>query len=228
MSIVDLIFPKKCFGCNRNGKFICEVCIRKVKLAKQICIGCEKPAIDGMTHVRCKRPLRLDACTSIWNYDGVIRKALINLKYKFAFKIAEELADNIASFLLKKNFVLPKEAILIPIPLHRFRANWRGFNQVEEIGKLVCQKMGWEFQPDILVRKKVRRPQTELKGDKRQQNIRGVFSINSKYKNSNLLATNHNLLIFDDVLTTGATIKEAGKVLKRNGAKQVWGLTIAR
>jgi ComF family protein len=158
----------------------------------------------------------------------VIRKSLINLKYKFAYEIAKELADYAVLFLSKKDFALPKKTILIPIPLHRLRKNWRGFNQVKKIGELVSQKMSWKYLPDLLVRKTIKRPQTELKRNERTRNIQGVFSLNPKYNNPNILSTNYHLLIFDDVFTTGATIKEAGKVLKRNGAKQVWGLSVAR
>ena len=121
--------------------------------------------------------------------------------------------------------MLPKSAILIPIPLYWHRKNWRGFNQVEEVGKIVAERIGWGFSSDILIRKAHRRPQTELKGDKRRKNIRGVFSFNSDYR---LLKTeNRPLILFDDVYTTGSTLKETGKVLKRNGAKSVWGLTLA-
>ena len=228
MNIVDLIYPKKCLSCGQNGKYICRTCINKVGLIKQACIQCRKPAIDGITHVKCKRPLGLDACTSIWKYSGVIRKSLINLKYKFAYEIAKELADHIVTFLSKKNIKLPNKAILVPIPLHKLRKNWRGFNQVKKIGELVSQKMNWKYHPDLLVRKGIKRPQAELKRGERIANIRGVFTINPRYKKPNLLTTNYKILLFDDVFTTGATIKEAVKVLKRNKVKSVWGLTIAR
>ena len=87
MSLVDLFFPKKCLSCAKGGRYICEACLNKVKRARQICIECERPSIDGMTHTKCKRPWGLDACFSIWVYEGVIRKAFIKLKYKFAFAI---------------------------------------------------------------------------------------------------------------------------------------------
>lgn len=228
MGLVDFVFPIKCLDCGKRVRYICKACLNKVTKAKQVCIECKKPAIDGITHTKCKRPLGLDACTSIWKYSGVIRKSLISLKYKFAYQIAKELADYIVVFLSKKDIKLPNKAILIPIPLHKLRNNWRGFNQVEEIGKLVSQKMNWEYHPDILVRKGIKRPQAELKKDERAKNIRGVFSLNPKYKKLNLLTTNYKILLFDDVFTTGATIKEATKVLKRNKIKFVWGLTIAR
>jgi ComF family protein len=201
-------------------------CVGKARLAKQICVECAKPAVDGMTHIACKRAWGLSGCLSVWKYEGAIRKALLKLKYNFAKEIAEELSIHIVHYLQKEITALPKNSLLVPIPLHRRRTNWRGFNQGEEIGKLVAKRMGWKFYPDVLIRKLSKRPQTELKGDERRENILGVFVLNSDFKS--LVISYQSLVIFDDVLTTGATMKEAAKVLKRNGAKNVWGLTIAK
>jgi competence protein ComFC len=222
MGLIDLVFPKKCLRCAKSGRYLCERCISKVRFAKGECIECGKPAIDGMTHVKCLTPHAMDGSISIWEYAGVIRKAIIKLKYNFAYEIAEELADYIGDNLAKRDVTLPKDFILVPVPLHKKRKNWRGFNQVEEVGKILAKKMGWDYSDDILIRKKKTKPQVELKGDERKSNVLGVFALKPNY--SLPIA---NYLLFDDVLTTGSTVREAGKVLKRNGAKSVWGLTIA-
>ena len=224
--ILDLLFPVKCLQCGKSGKYICTNCLGKVGKAKQICVECERSAIDGMVHIKCKTPWGLDGCTAIWNYSGVVRKALIKLKYKFAYEIAGELAGNAARFLKTEVTALPKDCLLTVVPLHKKRERWRGFNQIEEIGKLVCKKMNWKFVPNILIRKKHVQPQVELKGKERRSNVLGVFEFNSSFKS--LVYSHQSLVIFDDVLTTGATIREASKVLKRNSAKTVWGLTIAK
>jgi|SRR3989344_5867628 len=223
MDIFDLVFPKSCLNCGKSGCYICRLCLEKIGKPKQICIICEKASIDGVTHIKCKKTWGMDSMFSIWKYEGVIRKAIIGLKYKFASSIAGEVAE-CASAHLTSYSILPKaNYLLIPVPLHEFRKNWRGFNQAEEIGKRLSEKMGWEFSPSILIRKKLRMPQTMLKGKERLKNIQGVFSLNPNYQ---LPST--SFILFDDVATTGSTMREAGKVLKRNGAKAVWGLTIAR
>jgi predicted amidophosphoribosyltransferase len=84
--------------------------------------------------------------------------------------------------------------------------------------------MGWKFIPDLLIKNKSTASQVELKGDDRRQNLHGVFSLNPSY----ILSTIPNILLFDDVFTTGSTLREAAKVLKRAGVEKVWGLTIAR
>ena len=222
MDVFDLIFPRKCFGCGREGKYVCSSCLAKVKMSKLICPMCERPAIDGMTHSVCKKPLSLDGLISLWEYDGVIRKAILALKYKYATDIVTELQSYIVTKL--KSSLVPNAQCLVPVPLHWHRENFRGFNQSEEIGKLLARQMSWKFVPDLLMRKKPTIPQTELKGNERTENIKGVFAFNPNY----LVPNAQCLVLFDDVYTTGSTLKEACKVLKRGGAEKVWGLTIAR
>ena len=226
MSILEFIFPKKCLDCGVSGDYLCENCLKKTWFSPKVCIECERASVDGMTHQKCRQPLGMNGAASIWVYEGVVRKAILKLKYKFTLEIVKELASYVLGELKKKEFVFGKNPILVPIPLSRQRGNWRGFNQAEEMGKLIAKGMDWEFFPHLLLRKKTVKPQTELEGKERLENVRNVFSLNPNYK---LQITGYqSLILFDDVLTTGATLKEAAKVLKRGGAKTVWGLTIAR
>lgn len=222
MDVFDLIFPRKCFGCGKEGKYICTLCFSKLKTPGLICPICKISANHGITHFVCKKQSGLSGLVSLWKYDGAIRKAILALKYKFAFDIARELAE-ISAQKLKEFPYLPKKAILVPVPLHTKRENWRGFNQSEEIGKLIAKDKKWQFIPDLLIRKKLTIPQTELRGEERTKNIKEVFSLNP-----NQQSPNASVILFDDVWTTGSTLKEACRVLKRSGTKTVWGLTIAR
>ncbi len=218
---LDFLFPKMCFGCRRGGVYICENCLSKVKKIKPFCPVCEKASIDGLTHVRCQTPQSLDGLTSVWRYEGVIRKAIIELKFRFVEEVARELA-NLCVQNLNDIYHL-SHVSLVPIPLHRSRKNWRGFNQSASVGGLVAKKMGWDFAADLLIRKHSRQSQTELDKKERKTNVKGVFALNPNH----LVPSTQSLILFDDVWTTGSTLKEAGKVLKRNGAKSVWGLTVA-
>ncbi len=155
------------------------------------------------------------------------------MKYKFITDLAEELIA--LSF---KHFPpdfhsegIPRRGqpqasdILVPVPLHPRRQRWRGFNQAELLGKILAERFKWQVQPKILVRHKHTKPQVGLKGKDRKKNIRGAFKIdeNSKFKISKA-----KFIVFDDVWTTGSTLRECGQVLKRAGAKEIWGLTLAR
>ena len=236
MNIADLIYPKKCLQCDISGGYLCSECLKKVGPAKLFCLECLKPSIDGATHVRCKKPLSIDFAHSPWRYEGVIRGAILKLKYSFASDVADELSEAFCQKLKADVFILPKDVVICPIPLHRLRQNWRGFNQSQELAKAVAKQLAWEYYPDLLIRKKFSKPQVELRGKQRKENVLGAFALSSSFKSpvmgssrsENPSGRRHkSFVIFDDVLTTGSTIREAAKVLKRAGARTVWGLTIA-
>jgi competence protein ComFC len=228
--ILDLLFPQKCLGCGKVGSYFCPDCLNLILLKdQQICPICGRASLGGVTHHFCRRPLGLDGLTSIFAYKGVVAKAIKKLKYKFAKDLAEELVELFLSFCgeekLFSDFCCLPNVVLVPIPLHPQRLRWRGFNQAELLGKLIAKNLEIKFVPGLLLRVKNTKPQVELDKAQRQINIRRAFALN---RNCKLKIGNWNFILFDDVWTTGATLKEAGKVLKRNGAKKVWGLTIAR
>lgn len=232
MGFLDIIFPKSCLGCSKPGLYICIDCINKLPKPVQTCPFCQKPSIDGVTHTKCRKKLGIDGIYSIFSYSGVVRKAILKLKFKYADDIVSDLVKY-AVKRLKADRVLPKKAILTPIPLYWYKENVRGFNQSNLLGKQIAKEMGWDFNDDILIRKKLKKLQSVLKKEERVKNIRGVFSFNP---NCQLFATSskrrsssgRNCIIFDDVYTTGSTLREAAKVLKRRGVRRVWGLTIAK
>lgn len=201
MTILDLIFPKNCLECGQSGKYICEKCLQKVPPS-------------GWTNRETY---------SCFKYEGVIRKAIIALKYKYSTQIACELADACVWKLLTINHW--PLTTLVPVPLHWYRKNIRGFNQSEEIGKLIAKKMNWKFVPNLLIRTKSTTPQAQLTGSARRRNLRGVFVLNPRYT---LSAIRYPLILFDDVLTTGSTLLEASKVLRSGGATKILCLTIAK
>ncbi len=198
MVILDFFFPRKCLGCQTTGFYLCPQCAKKAELVP---------------------PRKKKNYISIWKYKGNIRKAIISLKYKFASEIANELARYVIKDLKKRTF--PKNLILAPIPLHWRRKNWRGFNQSEEIGKIIAKEMKWDFDKDLLKRKVFTKPQVKFKGVEREENIKNAFKL------SKPLSKEKTIILFDDVLTTGSTIREAIKTIKDEGGKEVWVLTLA-
>jgi len=218
--LLDFLFPCRCLGCSQWGKYFCQECIRKIELVKkQICPVCQKPAIGGKTHPRCQTKYSLDGLTSIFAYEGIVKKAIGKLKYKFITDLVEEMIG-----LTPKHIAYFKSFTLVPVPLHPRRQRWRGFNQAELLGKILARKLGLNIQTDALIRHKHTKPQVDLKGKERKKNIRNAFKITSKAKIKNL----KKVILFDDVWTTGSTLRECGQVLKRVGVKEVWGLTLAR
>lgn len=198
MNLLDLLFPKSCLECGREGRYICDKCLNRV--------------LDGTFDKNN---------FAIFKYKGVIRKAIVAIKYKFATDITDELVE--ISLKRLKSFKF-HDICLAPIPLHIRRENWRGFNQSEILGKRLAEKMKWKFVPDLLIRQKKTAQQAELKGTSRKQNILGAFSVSSNFK----LDKDYPILLFDDVYTTGSTINEARKVLVSAGFRKIYSLTIAR
>lgn len=227
MNVLDLFFPKTCLECGREGGYICSNCLAKVEILKSVCPYCEKPSIDGVTHIKCQKVYGLDGLTSIWDYDGVVRRAITSLKYKYATEVGKELSNCFIAALKTQYTIynILNTPVLVPIPIHWHRENVRGFNQSEEIGKLVTAEMGWGFNSDILVKKKSTSSQAQLSVEDRKKNLQGVFSVSPDHLTIQPFS---HVILFDDVFTTGSTLKEAAKVLKHAGVKKIWGLTIAR
>lgn len=212
MSLFDFLFPKNCLGCGRKGVYFCSSCIKEINpLHPQVSLG--KDPLDGLI--------------SIFSYESIIRKAISKLKYHFVFDFADELVDLALRLIELKQFDYSNCPTLTPIPLYWYRKNWRGFNQAEILGRKVAEGLKIDFCPNLLLRTRPTKPQVKLKGkdaeEKRRENVKGAFRINPQYKN-----LNSEYLLFDDVWTTGATMKECARVLKKAGVKRVFGLTLAR
>ncbi|MBU1326608.1 ComF family protein [Patescibacteria group bacterium] len=226
MQLLDLFFPKRCIGCGKIGRYFCERCklrIRVIGEREAICPVCEKPAIGGAIHPRCKSRYSIDGLTSFFRYDGPVRKAIKTVKYRLVSDLVFEFIDLIPQFAIRQ---LDNSQLLVPIPLHSSRLRERGFNQAAILGKLIADKINIPLRTDILKRVRKTTPQVEMKKrDDRLKNMGNVFVVNNiaiqQYNNS-------AIFLFDDVFTTGATMRAAANILKRSGVKFVWGVTIAR
>lgn len=228
MNILDLIFPKRCLTCWRFGKYFCDRCIstiRAIGVSETICPICERPAIGGYTHPRCQSKYSLDGLTSIFRYDGIVKQAVKTIKYRRVTDLVQEFVSLVpSSFFDEVTKLRTNEASLIPIPLHPSRNRDRGFNQAEVLGRLVADRLRIPIRTDILKRVKKTIPQVEMKDRKeRLQNMKDVFSI---YDSRFVIPD--SCILFDDVFTTGATMRAAGETIKRAGARIVWAITMAR
>ena len=249
MHLLDLLFPKRCLGCGKWGRYICLSCFHSIKLLPYLkCPVCERPAVDGMTHPRCRTKYTLDGLTSFFRYDGIVKKAIKTIKYRYVTDIVTEVIDVIpnSSFSIFQNILNSKflimNCILVPIPLHPSRYRSRGFNQAEVIASALSKRLDIPVNTTLLIRTEKTTPQVEMKDrDKRLANMKDVFSLRSNLTMKQLASTrfdarraqrgewnNLAIILVDDVFTTGATLRSAASVLKHNGAKFVWGITIAQ
>ncbi|MCS7091875.1 MAG: hypothetical protein NZM26_00795 [Patescibacteria group bacterium] len=164
----------------------------------------------------------MDGFTSAYVYEGAIKKALISLKYKFAYDIAFELAKMVAIRLLEISFLFPDNSLIVPVPLYKKRENWRGFNQSEILAKELAKLIKYEHKIGLIVKIKDHRAQVRLSRTERLKNTKNIYKVLDQKG-----IYERNIILIDDVVTTGATLREIGKVLKMNGAKSVWGVAIA-
>lgn len=230
MNLLDLLFPKTCLGCKKFGSYFCVNCIQEIKQTELVCPFCERASLGGVVHSVCKRKFGLDGLWSLGIYEGSLRTAIQKLKYKWVSEIAKELIDITIEYWAKNSPILldkikkdqGKSWIITAVPLHPYRQRWRGFNQSELLAKLLAQKLGLRYENTL---KRVRNTTSQMKllSHERKQNIKNAFTLTH-----NSSPITHNLLLIDDVWTTGSTLKECCYVLKRGGVKMLWALTIAR
>jgi ComF family protein len=113
--------------------------------------------------------------------------------------------------------------LIIPVPLHPKRLRWRGFNQSVLLARQISHAYKIPMDPFVLRRDHETAPQTQLAEDERRKNVRGAFTLNPDRS-----VDGKNILLVDDVYTSGATVNECSRILKRNGSKQVFVVTLAR
>jgi len=218
VGLLDLIFPKTCVGCSKWGSYLCAICASKISyLTNQFCPECFRPAIAGRVHPKCQKRYGLDGLVSIAYLSFPVNKLIHNLKYRFT----TDLIGEVVTRLTFPEVVFDSTWVLTPIPLHKQRQNIRGFNQSELLGKLYSHKLKVGFEPNLLQKSINTKAQVGLKREQRHENVKGVFEAKTSVKDK-------KIVVFDDVWTTGATIKNAAQSLKRSGAQEVWGLTLAR
>lgn len=231
MFLIDLLFPKFCLGCGYIGAYICEECINKLKpIEHDTCLYCKKPSLFGLTHPNCQNKLNIDGFIAIYHYNPILKKIIKNIKYRLTTEVWKEFTQNIRPTLINKLSLynsLSSKFVIQPIPLTKNKFNARGFNQANLISYFFTKFLHYPVI-DCLIRNSEKSPQAQLKNLKnRYLNVKGVFDLNFKCRDEiNHVST--NVILIDDVVTSGSTVKEAGKILKLAGAKKVFVLALAK
>jgi competence protein ComFC len=231
--VIDFFFPPICLGCDKFGEMFCQDCRAKITETEElICPSCLRENATGEVHSKCEG--NLDGLTSCWNYTGLVKKIIKSIKYRFYYAVVPELISLYCGYLqlLEQKSVkeyLASKPLVIPVPLHQKRLNYRGFNQAELIGRNLAQNLKLPFSTKILNRHRYTQPQAGLKRKERLINLTGAFSVSVEVSSlPDLPLENRNILLIDDVWTTGSTMQNCAGVLKELGAEKVWGLTLAR
>ena len=219
---LDLLFPPRCVGCGKEGDFLCRSCRRALPgIVPPLCPRCGKPYPGGTLCPACiDWQTELDGIRSPFRFDGVMRQAIHQLKYRNLRALAMPLAMLLNDYLTTNP--IPGE-ILVPVPLHGKRLRERGYNQSSLLAKELSKLTRLPVVNDSLVRQRFTPPQTRTTTvDERRSNVVNSFTcLDHRLRDK-------QVLLIDDVSTSGATLDACAIALKAAGATSVWGLVLAR
>lgn len=227
--LLDILFPKVCINCKREGKYICDKCSIFISEAMPVCPNCYNSSFSGEIHQNCIKKYGLDGLTSMWDYEGLVKRLIHNVKYGGLTHIIDECVENsfkliardINRFYSFLSFLSSDNIYITYVPMYLKKEKRRGFNQAKLIARELAKKV--KVRPLSLLEKIVDiEDQARPEKGKRMENVKTSFAINGNVEGI------ESVLLVDDVFITGATIRECCKVLKQSGVKKVWAFTLAR
>ncbi len=227
--LLDLVFPPRCAGCLGFGHWFCDACAQEVlpASARLACLFCgqELPKTAQSAGFPCP------ACGESWGWmgaaalhEGPIRPAIHAFKYEGRVELAPSLARYLRAVTAETPWaaVFPQLDAMAPVPLHSDRFRERGFNQAELLTRSLASSANKPVLKEAILRTEATRSQVGLSPAERADNVAGKFWADSQ------TVAGLTLLLVDDVLTTGATMRECAAALRSQGASAVYGLALAR
>lgn len=207
-ALLSILFPQRCPVCHNwaDAQGWCQVCLARTAQIRQISL-----------------PLHnlvwLDACLTVTDYSGPVQRLIRDMKFRHMTRHAPRLRQ-LLEHAIKPQKYREMDAV-VPIPLHAARLRERGFNQAELIFRPWAAQQGISWL-EALTRTRATAPQWELDLKQRRKNIKGAFAVTRPE-----LIIGKNILLVDDIFTSGLTMEEGARVLKRAGAIKVLGLALA-
>jgi ComF family protein len=222
--VLDAVLPQDCMLCAAPSgtRHVCAPCAAELPWLGDACPRCALPSTGARVCGRClASPPAFDATIACFAYEYPLDRLVQALKYGSRLEVARWLAERLA----ERVGTLPPDATpcdrIIAMPLHRARLTERGFNQSVEIARHVARAIGLPFDARGAARVRATAPQVDLPLDARAQNVRGAFAATRPLPGL-------RIAVVDDVMTSGATLDELARTLKRAGATQVVNWVVAR
>ncbi|MFC1977766.1 ComF family protein [Chloroflexota bacterium] len=219
---LNLLFPQRCVGCGKESAFICYSCRSSLpRVMPPLCPKCGRPQSSGILCPSCVSwQARIDGIRSPFRFDGVMRQAIHQLKYKNLRALTAPLGQLLNDYLVDNP--IPGE-VLVPVPLHRKRLRERGYNQSSLLARELGKLSNLPVVDDCLVRQRPALPQARTANvEERQSNVTDAFICCDQR------LQDKPVLLMDDVATSGATLDACAAALKASGVPSVWGLVLAR
>ncbi|KPU44729.1 amidophosphoribosyltransferase [Oxobacter pfennigii] len=226
--VLDLVYPKKinCLYCgtplkNFNDHELCGYCISLLPvLGEGVCNTCGRP-LEREERAVCEdcKDAQFDKCLSVFEFSGIAKDMLHRFKYDGEDYMSHPIGLFMAEKLKSKSWDVD---IIIPVPLHSDKLKERGYNQSYLLAEVVGRECDIDVLNGGLIRNRYTKSQFNLSKTERRNNIKGAFEIGSAKK-----IKGSNILLIDDIMTTGATLNECSSVLKSFGARKIYCLTAA-
>lgn len=232
-SFLELVYPEKntCFVCdmydeNIKDKYLCSDCEKSIKILEPpLCLKCSKPMDYSESADICKECFSLErhfeTSKSLYIYDGLIKKAIYSYKYYNKPYFYKLFGNMLLDYMKSTNYT--SFDFITSVPLHPSKMRKRGYNQSELLARHISKDLRIPYL-DALKRTKKTLKQSEQKKEERRKNLKGAFAV----KKADEKAINSQVLLVDDIYTTGSTVEECSKVLLDYGVSKVYVITIAR
>ena len=231
LNLFDWLFPAKCPVCGellqKKEDRICENCRRELpRVTEPCCMRCGKPVEDAARQYcqdcsRKRLPARRDDLfqgTALWVYTDRMKRAMADFKYNGCYSDSIFFAEELIRF--RGNRIESWHPdFVIPVPLHRRKARFRGYNQAACVAEELGRKMGIEVLPQALLRLRYTKPQKNYDDKGRRDNVRDAFCVAESCRN---MIVGKCVLLLDDIYTTGATVEACAKVLVEAGVRSVY------
>ena len=233
--IKELLFPSFCLGCKKEGTYLCEDCNSTLEISEYNYCLCNKNPIrlqfnqnkNGKCGKCAEKKLSGLYFALPYKEKALTKKIIYNFKYSPYIKDLSKVLSKtlIEHLVLTKNNTnqIWENAILVPVPLEKRKLKSRGYNQAEELAKELSKVINIPLITKTLIKIKSTSSQMKLKKEEREKNIKNAFITKNREQ-----INGKKIFLVDDVYTTGSTMEECARVLKDAGARQVWGIVVAR
>ena len=230
-AVASLFYPALCAVCHGpvgQGRYVCPACLdKRQRIVPPFCGTCSEPfdgAIEGdFICANCAhRKLAFDAAVSAYRSRGVVRFVILQFKYNRQLHLRHPVADWLSEAMSDDRLRDRKFDCIVPVPLHSARLRERGFNQAEVLARILGQTTNLSVNR-ALERTRYTTTQTAFDRAARMENLRGAFRLRKRIDVRGL-----QVLLVDDILTTGSTLSECARVLREAGAHSVYAITAAR
>jgi ComF family protein len=215
--MLDLVFRPQCAACGTIADTLCEPCAGSLLELGNACTKCAEPIAHGTTCTRCTiSPPPLERIVAPWRFGGQLAVAIRRLKFSGHTHVARDLAPLWAPLLA----AAVEDAMVVPVPLHWRRRLVRGYDHAWHLAIHACDAAG--LPPPVSALRRVRGgpPQSKLDREARSTNLRDAFEARMEVP--------PNVVLVDDVVTTGATLSAAARALYAAGATRIVGVAVAR